>query len=292
MGADSEVKVPDAAEKGHSLELLKGKLFMKINGPELKQRGAGEFKLKTPAALLAVKGTKFFTVSTGGTDTIGVHEGSVVVTEPTNGKSVTLEAGNAVTASPGVLSEMRVMTDEEKGYTAQYAAAELVRTPLTKLGAWGNFKDPKFKIASCGPPTVTADGIVRYTWKDTDVSGLYRNECGSFLEASPGRAIGIQFRMRTKNVVAARFTAPIRGTPWESAPVGASIPIANSDEGNWHEYLWPIPTVTVNQLYVDAKFDFRGFSFSTIKRGDKRKLPSNKFTAVDLTEFVLLSLPK
>ncbi|MDZ4401898.1 FecR family protein [Prosthecobacter sp.] len=130
MGADTAVQVPETTEKNHSLELLKGRLFMNISGEELKKRAAGEFRLKTPAALLAVKGTKFFTVSTDGTDTIGVHEGSVTVTEPGSGKSVILEAGNAVSASPGILSEMRAMTDEENGYAPEYAAADLVRTPI------------------------------------------------------------------------------------------------------------------------------------------------------------------
>jgi len=130
MGADSELKVPEPTEKNHSLELLKGRLFMNIRGEELKKRGGAEFRLKTPTALLAVKGTKFFTISENGTDTIGVHEGRVTVTEPASGKSLDLEAGNAVSTSPGILSEMRAMTDEEKAYTPEYAAADLVRTPI------------------------------------------------------------------------------------------------------------------------------------------------------------------
>jgi ferric-dicitrate binding protein FerR (iron transport regulator) len=130
MGADSEIKVPTKEEKSHSLELLKGELFMNISGEELKKRAAGEFRLKTPTALLAVKGTKFFAVSKDDTDTIGVHEGSVTVTEPTSGKRVTLESGNAVTVGTGIISEVRAMTDEEKGDAVVYAAADLVRTPL------------------------------------------------------------------------------------------------------------------------------------------------------------------
>lgn len=130
MGADSELKVPEATEKNHSLELLKGRLFMNIRGEELKKRGNAEFRLKTPTALLAVKGTKFFTISENGTDTIGVHEGSVTVTEPASGKSIELEAGSAVNTSPGILSEMRAMTDEEKGYVPEYAAADLVSAPI------------------------------------------------------------------------------------------------------------------------------------------------------------------
>lgn len=130
MGSSSEVKVPDTTEKGHSLELLKGNLFLNIRGEELKKRGAAEFRLKTPAALLAVKGTRFFTLSENGTDTIGVHEGSVMVTEPVSGKSAVLEARSVVSASPGSLGETREMNDAEKNLAAEYAAADLVRSSV------------------------------------------------------------------------------------------------------------------------------------------------------------------
>jgi len=130
MGADSELKVPEAVEKNHSLELLKGRLFMNIQGDEIKKRGDTEFRLKTPAALLAVKGTKFFTISENGTEMIGVHEGRVTVTEPTSGRSIDMEAGNTVSVSPGILGEARAMSGEEKAYTSEYAAADLVRTPI------------------------------------------------------------------------------------------------------------------------------------------------------------------
>ena len=63
MGADSEVRVPAATGKERSLEMLKGRLFLNISADDLKQRAAGEFRLKTPAALLAVKGTKFFAIT-------------------------------------------------------------------------------------------------------------------------------------------------------------------------------------------------------------------------------------
>ena len=82
MGADTEIQIPDDKTKEHSLEMLKGKLYLNISAEELAKRKAGEFRLKTPTALLAVKGTKFFAISDNGTDTIGVHEGSVVVYEP------------------------------------------------------------------------------------------------------------------------------------------------------------------------------------------------------------------
>lgn len=132
LGAGSELQVPAATDKDRSLEMVKGSLFLNIDGAELKKRGGTEFRLKTPAALLAVKGTKFFTVTDQGTntDTIGVHEGSVTVTSRDSGQSVTLEAGSAVSVSPSILGEPRPLTDDEQSHTAEYTAASLVRTPL------------------------------------------------------------------------------------------------------------------------------------------------------------------
>jgi|GEM_PF-2856731 len=127
MKAETEVKIPDASEKSHSLELLKGQLFLNISGEDLKKRNAGEFKLKTPAALLAVKGTKFFSRSVDGKDTIGVHEGSVEVVESTTGQKLTLAANQAVEVSPGVLGSMREMSDEEKESAPEYDWAKIAR---------------------------------------------------------------------------------------------------------------------------------------------------------------------
>lgn len=127
---ESEVKLPDASEKGHSLELLKGQLFLNISADHLKRRGNSEFKLKTPAALLAVKGTKFFSTTKDGKDVIGVHEGSVEVLEPASGSKITLTRGKAVEISPGLLGEMRELTNEETGLEKTYALAELEVTPL------------------------------------------------------------------------------------------------------------------------------------------------------------------
>ncbi len=133
MEAESEVKVPDGAASGHSLELLKGKLFLNISGADLKKRGTGEFKLKTPAALLAVKGTNFFALSAAGADTIGVHEGIVVVTEPQSGGSLTLAAGNAVKVSPGVLGQARPLTAAETGLNQEYDLAKLTPLPVPSI---------------------------------------------------------------------------------------------------------------------------------------------------------------
>lgn len=143
MGADSEVKVPAQEETGHSLELLKGKLFMNISGGELKERAGSEFKLKTPAALLAVKGTRFFAISANAADLIGVHEGSVEVTEPTSGKSVMVEAGNAVSVSPGTLGEVRALSDTEIKLAQEYDLASLKALPLPSIAY---FKDKNLAV--------------------------------------------------------------------------------------------------------------------------------------------------
>ncbi len=130
MTADSEVRVPDPSE-GHSLETLKGQLFLNVSAEEIKKGGDKEFKLKTPAALLAVKGTRFFTLCRDGTDTIGVHEGSVQVTEPTSGKSLNLTSGQAVSVTSGSLGEVRSLNDQEKAEASQYDLASLKRIPLS-----------------------------------------------------------------------------------------------------------------------------------------------------------------
>lgn len=96
MTADSSVRVPPAGGQAAQPRNAQGPALSNISADDLKKRGSGEFKLKTPAALLAVKGTKFFTASKDGIDTIGVHEGRVSVTEPVSGNSLMIEAGSAV----------------------------------------------------------------------------------------------------------------------------------------------------------------------------------------------------
>ena len=59
-----------------SLELLNGKLFLDIDGAKLATKKK-QFRLKTPTAILAVKGTRFFTETGEGMDTAGVHHGKV-----------------------------------------------------------------------------------------------------------------------------------------------------------------------------------------------------------------------
>ena len=101
-----------------SLELLKGTLFLNINPAEVKKRGDGTFRLKTPVALLAVKGTEFFASTDGTTDTAGVHEGSIYVYEPNTDKFIVLERGSAVEITAGGMDQPRRLTPAERRTSA------------------------------------------------------------------------------------------------------------------------------------------------------------------------------
>jgi hypothetical protein len=123
MGADTQVRLPKPGDKSQSLELLRGKLFMNISAEEVKKQGNASFRLKTPAALLAVKGTKFFAVSERNVETAGVHEGSVGVLLTRSRQMLDLPAGQAVTASKSGVIQPRLLTEEEKDYRLHYELA-------------------------------------------------------------------------------------------------------------------------------------------------------------------------
>lgn len=131
MGEETEVQVPDEKEKGHSLELLKGKLFLNIRSDELAKQQKSEFRLKTPAALLAVKGTRFFAISKAGTETVGVHEGSVLVMDAAGKTLASLSVGQVVPITAGKSSAPRAMSAEEEASAVEYSLAAVVRTPLS-----------------------------------------------------------------------------------------------------------------------------------------------------------------
>jgi len=133
MGPNTQVRLPQEEENGHSLELLKGELFLNISAEDLKKSGNSTFRLKTPAALLAVKGTRFFAVSESGSDVAGVHEGSVDVSEPKSNQTVALQAGKAVPIKIGQMGQERPMTQKEQALQRQYAILE-TKIVETKIG--------------------------------------------------------------------------------------------------------------------------------------------------------------
>lgn len=117
-----------------SLELLKGSLFLNINPAEVKKRGDGTFRLKTPTALLAVKGTEFFASTDGKTDSTGVHEGSIFVYEPNTDKFIVLERGSAVEVTTGGINQTRRLTPAERRTSAMTRA--LTTRQQTLVSRW------------------------------------------------------------------------------------------------------------------------------------------------------------
>ena len=124
--ANSEVKISEAKDGKPlpgSLEMLKGKLFLNVDSAALKKSGNREFRLKTPVAVLAVKGTKLFAFSSEKSDTFGVHEGMVAVAEPQSRQVRQLKAGTAAEASVGKLTQSRPLNAVEQAYGFIYPGA-------------------------------------------------------------------------------------------------------------------------------------------------------------------------
>lgn len=125
-----------------SLELLKGTLHLKIDPAEVKKRGHATFRLKTPAALLAVKGTEFFASSDGSTDTAGVHDGSIYVYEPISDAFISLDRGNVVTISSGQISQPRRLTPQERRADSNYSVTKIRQ--LVVVARW----DPRITLGT------------------------------------------------------------------------------------------------------------------------------------------------
>lgn len=130
MERNTEIQIPAEPDAGHSLELLKGKLFLQINGEQLLKNKSGEFRLKTPSALLAVKGTRFFVDCNKKSETVGLHEGMVHVTDALGKSSVELLPGQGVTVSPGNISPPAPLSAKDQNGARAYESASLTLTPL------------------------------------------------------------------------------------------------------------------------------------------------------------------
>jgi hypothetical protein len=143
MDADTEVRLPAKPDpKLNPMEQAKEKppaitwncsrdgCFLNIDPEQVKQRGPATFRLKTPSALLAVKGTEFFSETTAQGDLVGVHEGAVIVYHPVTGDSVALAAGQAVTITGMEISKPRDLSVAEKKLDANYTETRLKREPL------------------------------------------------------------------------------------------------------------------------------------------------------------------
>jgi hypothetical protein len=131
--ANSEIKLPekkDGTTQTESLEVLKGKLFFSIDAEALKKRGTQDFRIKTPTAILAVKGTRFFVQSSNDVDTISAHKGEVSVSA--SGQTQLVDQDNAVSTA-GKMLRARQMGDAEKGWQGVYDEIELEHIPLKVL---------------------------------------------------------------------------------------------------------------------------------------------------------------
>lgn len=115
---DTEAKLPSADA---SLQLLKGRLFLNIDAAALKKKGQGEFQLKTPATILAVKGTRFFAAISADGETVGVHEGEVAVTESASGLTQSIKSRSAVDVMARKISAARAMKPSESALNVLYS---------------------------------------------------------------------------------------------------------------------------------------------------------------------------
>ncbi len=174
MQKETEVKVPAETEAGHSLELLKGKLFMNIDAAELKKDGPQEFKLKTPTALLAVKGTRFFATAKDDQERVGVHEGKVVVQDAAGQATVELTDGMVVDITAGKPGSARAMTSDEKAESTEYDLASLTRQPAPAGARW----EPMVARQKSGGQKgeMLPDGNIRFTWPLVAVKSLLYQE--------------------------------------------------------------------------------------------------------------------
>ncbi len=136
LEANTQVRLP-TANAPQSLELLKGKLFLNVDAAELAKHQNAEFRLKTPAALLAVKGTRFFVAAQGGTESLGVHEGATAIING-SGASSLLKQGQITSYVSKQPIQIRAMTVEEAALDAQYAATLPLKTPLAILVSDGS----------------------------------------------------------------------------------------------------------------------------------------------------------
>ena len=187
--ADSEVKAPEKTDKvppQESLQLLKGKLFLSIDAAALKKQGVREFRLKTPALLLAVKGTRFFAAISATGETAGVHRGEVAAIEPVSKQTQMIHAGMAVEVTGNRLSVPRRLQPNEVSFGAIYPGGP-VSTMILPIG------DGKMRlILGCA---VTQDG--RQVFKkhgDVIVSDDYQREAVQFAEGHSWRNLALDDR--------------------------------------------------------------------------------------------------
>lgn len=132
---DTELHISEEKEdtRASSLELLKGRLFLNVDAKQL-QSDRKEFRLKTPTAILAVKGTQFFANVKTGETVSGVYEGKVEGALPPE---------QIENIEPGLVAqfyedriETRKMTEEEREERKVFDALSVRKSSLAEQ-TWG-----------------------------------------------------------------------------------------------------------------------------------------------------------
>lgn len=137
LGPDTEAAVEElkAGQGGRqfSFSLLRGRLLAlaaKLGG------GDRKFRVRTPTAVCAVRGTDFSVlVSTGGESSFGLFEGVLALTPAAGGPERELQAGGEASAAPGGPLALSAnfspeMEAEKRGYGKVKARAEALRRRL------------------------------------------------------------------------------------------------------------------------------------------------------------------
>ncbi len=153
---ETQVRLP-AATTPQSLEMLKGKLFFDINAAEIKKNQNAEFRLKTPASLLAVKGTQFFVESGGGQDVVGVHEGSAAIATLAVRSTALLQKGQASTHGLSQPVRPRPMNADELARASLYASMLPVKTAALALVSNGTTDLAEYRLKGDVATVATAD---------------------------------------------------------------------------------------------------------------------------------------
>lgn len=234
LQGEGEVKVPPEAEGAHSLELVKGSLFLNVDAGELKKKGPAEFKLRTPASLLAVKGTRFFATARGGEEVIGVHEGKVVVQDVAGKASVEITDGMAVPVSGGSLGEVRPMTSDEQATRKEYDLASLTANAMPPTIKWSPLETRR--VAGGQKADTTPEGNTRFTWPLGNVKSLTYLKTEFWYDLTAEEAQGVaalEIRLRVVGAESVSFHT--------DHPVRLPTVTLQSPGAGWQTVIVPFP---------------------------------------------------
>ncbi len=134
MEPNSKVMPPAQAEAPYSLSLLQGKLFLKVRPTQKVNLGDSEFRLKTPAMVLAVKGTSFFASAVAGNEIAGVNEGKIEAMRSIQGttRSAPITGGNVLEIEDTGAARLRKLSAEEQAYQETYNTLDLAIDEASK----------------------------------------------------------------------------------------------------------------------------------------------------------------